>query len=255
MAKNTTRDRVWAAAIEVGRNEALGSSSSWRRGFDHEDVREAMDDPPSDKTIRETLQSMASEEIGYPVLEKARRRAQYELRLEDLFRDDQDAEEIEEEPTATTGGRHTHTAHSRPAGQADPTPSESPTQAVEPTQHDQGRPHDPDGAEESAEAEAFGSVGELVGEEEPDGPTVETVDLPGSGDVEETRRATLRQARNYIQQQGEAKASDIQNHVFESFDHGYGSERSMWKNFLQPALGEVGEVELADAHDGVWKPA
>lgn len=251
MAKNTTRDRVWAAAIEVGRNEALNGSSSFWGGFDHEDVREAMDDPPSDKTIRETLQSMASEEIGYPILEKSRRRAQYELRLEDLFREDQDDEEIEEEPTATVGARATQTAQSPTAGRTRPNPLGSRGEAVEPTQHDQGRPDDPD----DAEAEAFGSVGELVGEEEPDGPTVETVDLPGSGDTEEGRRVALREAVAYIQVEGEAKASDIRSHIFTGFDHGYGSERSMWKNFLQPALGEVGEVELANAHDGVWKPS
>lgn len=74
MAKLTTRDHVWAAALEVAEENATGSA--WSRRFGAEDVAGRMDDPPSSKTIRETLQSMV--ELG--ALEEGRSQGQYEVR-------------------------------------------------------------------------------------------------------------------------------------------------------------------------------
>lgn len=73
MAKLTTRDHVWAAALEAAEENATGSA--WSRRFGAEDVANRMADPPSSKTIRETLQSMA--ELG--AIQKGRSQGQYEV--------------------------------------------------------------------------------------------------------------------------------------------------------------------------------
>lgn len=61
MAKLTTRDRVWAAALSIAYGDETPTTMGF--GFGTDDVVAVMDDPPSRKTIRETLQSM--EQLGF----------------------------------------------------------------------------------------------------------------------------------------------------------------------------------------------
>jgi hypothetical protein len=71
MAKLTTRDRVWSTALRIASGDVEVDSFY---GFGQMDVAAAMDEPPSEKTIRETLQSMA--ELGHlQVLRQGRYRA------------------------------------------------------------------------------------------------------------------------------------------------------------------------------------
>lgn len=61
MAKLTTRDRVWAAALSIAYGDETPTTMGF--GFAADDVAAVMSDPPSKKTIRDTLQSM--EELGF----------------------------------------------------------------------------------------------------------------------------------------------------------------------------------------------
>lgn len=58
MTKHTSRDRVWKAALEIREEDDEREWRSGKRRFTPSDVRERIDDPPSDKTIRDVLMTM-----------------------------------------------------------------------------------------------------------------------------------------------------------------------------------------------------
>lgn len=62
MSKLTTRDRV-ISAIWYLSDERRQEERSYTRKFDYKAVSDRMDDPPSDRTIRDTLSSL--ETLGH----------------------------------------------------------------------------------------------------------------------------------------------------------------------------------------------
>lgn len=59
MTKHTNRDRIWSEALKLAEDGANGP----RPRFGWEDVADRLEDPPSDRTIRDTLGTMA--ELGH----------------------------------------------------------------------------------------------------------------------------------------------------------------------------------------------
>jgi hypothetical protein len=82
-------------------------------------------------------------------------------------------------------------------------------------------------------------------------------EIPGEGDRLHQRRDALAVAVGFIRDQSEASAGEIREHVYAEEPAGYASARSMWKNFLQPALGDLDQEEIAvsllDPHSGTWR--
>jgi hypothetical protein len=72
MTKHTTRDKIWSEALKLAAE--VEDSDSYRRRFGWEDVAKRLDDPPSDRTIRDTLSTM--EELGH--LSRGWGKGQYE---------------------------------------------------------------------------------------------------------------------------------------------------------------------------------
>lgn len=74
MTQHTSRDHIWNHALAVA--EEKRGESSWSRYFGWADVAERFDedDAPSERTIRDTLATMA--DLGH--LEENRRKGKYE---------------------------------------------------------------------------------------------------------------------------------------------------------------------------------
>lgn len=85
---------------------------------------------------------------------------------------------------------------------------------------------------------------------------VAEVDVPGSGTpIGSDRRAAVVGALELLDEEGPTPAGDIYEPVFDRYETGYESPRSMWKNMLQPAFNELrdrGVVELRRPRKGVW---
>lgn len=74
MTKNTPRDRVWGAALDLADERRDSSTYRHRRSFSASEVRARVEDPPSQRTVRDVLATMA--DLGR--LERARKRGEYE---------------------------------------------------------------------------------------------------------------------------------------------------------------------------------
>jgi len=85
---------------------------------------------------------------------------------------------------------------------------------------------------------------------------VAEVDVPGSGTpIGGDRRAAVVGALELLDDEGPTAAGDIYEPVFDRYETGYESPRSMWKNMLQPAFNDLrdrGVVELRRPRKGVW---
>lgn len=73
MTKHTARDRVWSAALDLAEYRS-DEISSWDRRFSPAEVRSRVDDPPSDRTVRDVLATMA--DLGH--LDRGRRQGYYQ---------------------------------------------------------------------------------------------------------------------------------------------------------------------------------
>jgi len=86
---------------------------------------------------------------------------------------------------------------------------------------------------------------------------IRAAEIPGSGDRLDQRRDALAVAIEFLRDRGEASAAEIREHVHAEEPAGYDSPRSMWKNYLQPALRDLDEEEIAvsllDPHSGTWR--
>lgn len=69
---------------------------------------------------------------------------------------------------------------------------------------------------------------------------LEEIELPGSGELLEERRAAVAATVAFLQEHGEATKSDYLEHVFPENRAGYGSEGGWW-NAVRPALQELAE--------------
>lgn len=57
MAKLTTRDRIWSETLKLA--EENRSDDGFNSSFDADDVLDRLEDPPSKRTVRDALDSMA----------------------------------------------------------------------------------------------------------------------------------------------------------------------------------------------------
>jgi len=81
---------------------------------------------------------------------------------------------------------------------------------------------------------------------------VAALDPPGNERRVEQRREAARLAIEFLQEHGEARASEIREYVHERESGGYDTPMSLWKNWLSDALGELESAELIDGHSGTW---
>lgn len=235
MSKLTTRDHVWAAALDV--RDELATRGTWGRRFDATDVAEALDDPPSNKTIRETLASMA--ELGH--LDRGRRQGQYEApeELVELLEIETTLENVQEERDdlrERIQDLEDELAESRP---------ETPLVAVE--GGGKGKPS----REATADATtALGGPGAALATRSPTAAIVD-LDLPGSGDLLEERRDLVVDVVRHLRDHGSASRAELLENVVEDelAAVGYGEGISAWKNLVQPALHD-----LADEIEAIRSP-
>lgn len=61
MAKHTTRDKVWSAVMNQAEENA--GKGGWAAKLNWRDIEGRMENPPTEKTIRETMATMA--ELGH----------------------------------------------------------------------------------------------------------------------------------------------------------------------------------------------
>lgn len=88
---------------------------------------------------------------------------------------------------------------------------------------------------------------------------IDSVDVPGSGEKADRRRAAVGAALEYIREHGEATPTDLREDVYPDHEAGYTSggdpARSWWKNAIYPALRAIAErddrLEKADT-TGRW---
>ncbi|PGF13799.1 hypothetical protein CP556_25050 [Natrinema sp. CBA1119] len=72
MAKNTTRDQIWNATLQLA--EEKKDEGTWSRRFTWEDVVQRLEAEPSNRTIRDTLSTIA--EMGW--IKKSHHQGKYE---------------------------------------------------------------------------------------------------------------------------------------------------------------------------------
>ena len=227
MAKHTSRDAIWAAALAVARENAT-ESSSWRRSFGADDVARRVDVDVSNRTVRDTLATMA--DLG--VLATTYRQGEYEPT--ERMRDCAEALAAEQRDD----GRETaaSAAHTEPTTSTPETSSSAMDDG--PTAADQARDvdADPDASDDDQDASADDLVSDL--------------DLPGSGDMLERRRQAVAACIRYLQRDGSAQKSDFVDDVYPDHQAGYGSAGGWWN-----AVGKQGLSEVAERVDDLVAPS
>lgn len=98
-----------------------------------------------------------------------------------------------------------------------------------------------------------------VAESAPGEITLESIDVPGSGEKAVSRREAVGGVLEYIQEHGEATPAGLKENVYPDHEAGYTAgedpARSWWKNCVYPALREIADrddrLEKAD-QTGRW---
>jgi hypothetical protein len=112
---------------------------------------------------------------------------------------------------------------------------------------------------ELLEADADGRVlpaGQTGGDQEAAQPVADAgpvdVDVPGDGQTAEQRREAVRAVYERLQETGRASKADLLALAVPIAGETYSSERSLWKNLLQPALSSIEGVEPVGG-SGDWR--
>lgn len=219
MSKLTTRDRIWSAALTMA--EEKRGRSTWGRRFKAMDVAAAMDDPPSSRTVRETLQSMV--ELGH--LEKGSSKGEYEP--------------LEREDSSSTKDQKESSGPSLEESSASSTWSGATTSTSS-----------------SSEDESDDEEVEEAPQETPD-VDVDELDLPGGGSTLEARRTAVRACYDYLREEGQATKQDFIDDVRPDHPARYGSAGGWWNTIGKKGLRELArtrdDVEAPTEGGHIWE--
>lgn len=222
MTKITIRDRIWDAALTLA--EEKQDRSTWGRRFKPADVANRMDDPPSRRTIRETMAAMA--EFGR--LKKGRSKGQYEPPPE--------PDEPEEE--SSSKDRNVSSGFRRRREQESSSPAAGVIGGPELAQQMREEQREADQDQEADE-----------GRQEAPQSYVADLDLPGDDSTLEARKRAVRACYDYLRREGTASKQDFINDVRPDHPARYGSAGGWWNT-----IGKKGLRELARARDDIQAP-
>lgn len=233
MTKDTSRDKIWHAALEVARDRAR-ESSRYRRRFELGDVKGHIDADVTDRTVRDTVRTMVEKgELSDDGWQGKYGPPEWMVEafdaLEDQQADDgpQTGESAPESGHTRSGPATSSTAPTAASGR-----ESGPTRADEVAVSLEGEPTDVDGAADALEEDVDGDDDRDLRE------LVEDVDLPGEGEVLEQRRDAVAECLRYLYTEKQATKSDFIGEVYDEHPAGYGSSGGWW-NAIGPAVREV----------------
>jgi predicted ArsR family transcriptional regulator len=98
-------------------------------------------------------------------------------------------------------------------------------------------------------------VERVDGEQQTPETAVELLDLPGDGEVLESREDAMRALLRHLRDGGDTTAGELRELTYEHHETHYKSARSWWKNYAGDALSQLrdhGVVKLVDKPEGIW---
>jgi hypothetical protein len=235
------KDRVYLAALDLATESVQGID-----GFAIDDVLERADlDPSSRRTVRRVLAAL--QESGYLRKEKPRGHTWFPgERLIALADENTNASADASAGAGPGAGAHGYNTRARPGASPDA------SAGVEP-----GADADTDprvstgtGADTGADPGASDSDQESDGRDEL--PSLDEIDVAGSGDLERDRRELVVDVVRLIRDDGPISPAEIRDQLFDDEPIGYKSKRSAWKNCVYPALSALDVVETGGEGSHSW---
>jgi hypothetical protein len=221
MAQNTTRDKVWAAALDTAREKADGSR--WSRRFGVDDVLAHLEGSPSRRTVRDVLKSMSAS--GW--LRESVRQGQYEP--SGWFNDA--AEALEERDDQGVSDDVLETGNVVPDDvETRNVSSARRDDETEDNFRDRERGHE-HGREDDQESSADDPLAQL--------------DVPGDDErIVELRRDAARAAVEHVKEDGPVQRQDLLDEVGDEHPAGYTPKPrgSWWRKVVRPGLEEHPDV-------------
>lgn len=256
MTKNTPRDRVWSAALNMADEIRQGS---WRSTFSAVDVRDQVEDPPSARTVRDVLATMA--DLGH--LERGYMRGEYEprqpgdagdseLATEESFRSDAGDDELPEFEEMDVDGTEESFLESGPAG---PIEADADTGGEEIDIATSGL-SDADSSENPEEGSSTDDP-HLEDTET----ALQNLPLPATVDRSDAIEA-IRAARSYLHREGRATQRQFIRDVMPEHPLSYEvpdlqeGERyrgSWWRKVVKPGLEALPDVEKPPRGGSDWR--
>jgi hypothetical protein len=223
MAKHTTRDRIWHAALELAR-EREDETSPYRRRFEIGEVERRLDDNLSRRTVRDTLATMA--DLGD--LERGRKRGTYEP------------------PGDPLGERADHAGDPTSLSGASSSPPREDVDATEDMFREDDVVDDKDDDPVATADLQEPSVGLEQGVDGiPGAVEARILAFDPPGDRDEERRDAIRAAYRYLQTEGSARTQDFLKDVFPEHSVGYETatrKGGWWRRLVKPGLEEFPDV-------------